>query len=181
MTGLLGRVVTAGGIGVNFGAIFGVILGVPTALLLVVTAALTAIVLRSSARQRAAGLAVDVRSIALAAGVYGASIVTVPTSYLAFNAIGLYVVPVAVVALIVLGVRNRRVRTVPARSPQQVAAAAVGYGTLIGAVVNLATFGLGPLLLLVSTLVTALMVGARIGRQDRPGGATPAEGGSVLA
>jgi hypothetical protein len=181
VAGLLGRVVTAGGVGVNFGAIFGVVLGIPAVLLLLVSAALTGVVLRASARQRAAGLPVDVRSIALAAGVYGAGMVTVPASYLAFSAISFYVASVVVIALVVLGVRNRRRRPGPARTPRRVAAAAAGYGALIGAFVNFATLGLGSLLLLVAAVVTALMVGVRIRRRKGPGGATPAAGGPLLA
>ncbi len=181
IVGLVGRVVTAGGIGFNFGAAFGVLLGVPTVLLLLVTAGSTTAVLRSSARQRAAGLPVDARAIALAAGAYGAGMVTVPASYLAFSAISLYVVAVVMVALIVLGVRNRLRRPAPARSPRHVAAVAAGYGALIGALVNFAAFGFGPVLLLVPVMVTAFMVAVRIRRQNRPGGATPAAGGPVPA
>jgi hypothetical protein len=179
--GLLGRVVTAGGIGVNFGAIFGVVRGVPAVLLLLVTAALTAVVLRAAARQGAAGVPVDVRSIALAAGVYGTSMVTVPASYFAFSAISFYLIPVVLIALIVLGVRDRRRDPATARSPRRVAAVAAGYGVLIGALVNFATFGLGSVLLLVSAVVTALTVGVRIRRQNGPGGSTPAAGGSLVA
>ncbi len=61
------------------------------------------------------------------------------------------------------------------------AAAAAGYGALIGALVNFATLGLGSVLLLVAAVVTAFMVGIRIRRQNGPGGAAPAAGGSVLA
>jgi hypothetical protein len=168
LTGIFGRVMSAGGIGVNFGAIFALVLGVPVVLSLVLTSVLAAVVLRGRSRRRQAGLpAAAAGTLTPAAAVYGANLAAVPTLLFAYSAVAFYAFPVLAVALVALAVWARRRNAARPPGERRQALTAAACGALACALLILGTVGVGVLAVPVVTLVTTLVVGARARRLDR--------------
>ncbi len=165
LTGLAGRVMTSGGIGVNFGAIFALVLGVPAVVSLLLTGVLVTVVLRGRARRRRSGLPAG--PVGPAAAVYGANLAAVPALAFAFSAVSAYAVPVLAVALLALILWSRRRNAGPPPTERRQAVTAAGYGALAGALLILVTIGVGVVALPVVTLVTTLVVGTRARRAER--------------